>query len=369
VIVEQFQRLVRPSRPIPPSATEIHGYRDTDVCEQPAFAEIVPEFLDFVRSDVLVAHNGQRFDVPVLQRMAAGAPGMERLVFFDTLPLARSLCTGSARLTDLARQFGVNVGRAHHALDDVSMLAGVVHHLGELSLVRARTSAVVSALGYLGLAFALNDCREMTVEEQLLRDLAVPVTLGRFSNCLDVYADECEAAGAPPVAEIVDRLGGQALLERLRAERSPAERYPAAVARLHALVESVQADTLAESIELMLARAALSTSGDVEPDKRRVNLLTLHATKGLEFSRVYIIGAEDRLLPGVRELETDDIKAIQEGRRLLYVGMTRAKERLVLTRTLRRNGWSSGGDRFLRDAGLASATPGDLASQTPAGFG
>ena len=367
VIVEQFERLVRPTRPIPPAATKIHGYCDADVCEQPHFAEIWPAFLDFVQSDVLVAHNGQKFDVPVLRRMAAKASGIERLVFFDTLPLARSLCTGSAKLEDLARRYGVHVGRAHHALDDVSMLAGVVHYLGELSLVRSRTSAMVGALGYLGLAFALNDCREMTVEEQLLRDLAVPATLGRFSNCLDVYADECEAAGAPPVDEIIERLGGMLVLERLRAERSPAERYPAAVARLHALVDSIQATTLTDGIELMLARAALSTSGDAELDRRRVNLLTLHATKGLEFSRVYIIGAEDRLLPGLRELETDDIKAVQEGRRLLYVGMTRAKERLVLTRTLRRNGWSSGGDRFLRDAGLTSAAPGDLpGDSTPA---
>ena len=207
----------------------------------------------------------------------------------------------------------------------------------------------------------------MTVEEQLLQDLALPATLGRFSNCLDVYADEREAAGAPPVDEIIERLGGMQVLERIRAERSPAERYPAAVARLRALVDSIQATTLTDGIELMLARAALSTSGDAELDRRRVNLLTLHATKGLEFSRVYIIGAEDRLLPGLRELEADDIKAVQEGRRLLYVGMTRAKERLVLTRTLRRNGWSSGGDRFLRDAGLASTTPGDLPGDgTPA---
>jgi superfamily I DNA/RNA helicase len=157
------------------------------------------------------------------------------------------------------------------------------------------------------------------------------------------------------------------LLERIRAERSPAERYPEAVARLHALVDSIQATTLDDAIELMLARAALSTSGGAEVDRRRVNLLTLHATKGLEFSRVYIIGAEDRLLPGLRELEADDIKAVQEGRRLLYVGMTRAMERLVLTRTLRRNGSISGGDCFLRDAGLTSTAPGEpLEDGTPA---
>jgi len=245
-----------------------------------------------------VAHNGLTFDVPVLRRMAAGASGIDRLVFFDTLPLARALCPGSAKLEDLARRYGVHVGRSHHALDDASMLAGVVHHLGELSLVRSRTSAMVSALGYLGLAFALNDCREMTVEEQLLRDLSLPATLGRFSTCLDVYADECEAAGAPPVEEIIERLGGVRVLERLRAERSPAERYPAAVARLHALVDSIQATTLTEGIELMLARAALSTSGDAELDRRRVNLLTLHATKGLEFSRVYVIGRRTGCCPG-----------------------------------------------------------------------
>jgi DNA polymerase III epsilon subunit family exonuclease len=361
VIVDQFHRLVRPARTISAAATKVHGYRDADVCEQPYFAEIWPEFVAFVQSDVLVAHNGQQFDVPLLRRMAAGAPGLDRLVFFDTLPLARSLCAGSARLEDLARQFGVDVGRAHHALDDVSMLAAVVHRLGELNLARARITAMVSSLGYLGLAFALNDCREMTLEEQLLRDLAVPAVLGRFSTCLEVYADEREAAGAdaPTVDVVVERLGGVRLLERLRAERSPSDRYPAAVARLHALIGSVQAPTLGESIELLLARAALSTSADAEVDQRRVNLLTLHATKGLEFSRVYIIGAEDRLLPGDRELKSDDIKALQEGRRLLYVGMTRAKDRLVLTRTVRREGWSSGGDLFLREAGLTSAAPGE----------
>ena len=79
---------------------------------------------------------------------------------------------------------------------------------------------------------------------------------------------------------------------------------------------------------------ALSRSDGFATDERRVSLLTLHATKGLEFSRVYIVGAEDNQLPGYRALESDDQQEIQEARRLLYVGMTRAKDRLVLTRAL-----------------------------------
>ncbi|HKU59945.1 MAG TPA: UvrD-helicase domain-containing protein, partial [Gemmatimonadales bacterium] len=118
VPVEQFHRLVRTVRPVSPAATAIHGYRDADLVDQPSFSEVWPEFLAFVGADLLVAHNGQQFDVPVLRRLAADLPGLEGLVFFDTLPLARSLLDESARLEDLAHRFGVSAGRSHHALDD-----------------------------------------------------------------------------------------------------------------------------------------------------------------------------------------------------------------------------------------------------------
>jgi DNA helicase-2/ATP-dependent DNA helicase PcrA len=83
-----------------------------------------------------------------------------------------------------------------------------------------------------------------------------------------------------------------------------------------------------------------------------VSLLTLHATKGLEFSRVYVVGVEDTQIPGLYALEHEELKEIQEARRLLYVGMTRAKDRLVLTRAMQRDGRPTAGDLFLREAGL-----------------
>ena len=114
------------------------------------------------------------------------------------------------------------------------------------------------------------------------------------------------------------------------------------------------APTLAESLELLLGRVALSRSDGGGAEDHRVSLLTLHATKGLEFSRVYIVGVEDNLLPGGIELDREDRRAIQEARRLLYVGMTRAKDRLVLTRVRQRDGRPAGGDLFLREAGLGT---------------
>ncbi|MDQ3138288.1 MAG: UvrD-helicase domain-containing protein [Gemmatimonadota bacterium] len=352
VSVERIRWLIRTSRPISPRATAVHGWKDADVCDEPGFAEIWPAFREFVGSDLLVAHNGHTFDVPVLRRLAGGLPGLDDLVFLDTLPLARSLVDGSAKLEDLAHRFGVSAGRSHHAEDDAGALAGIVRHLGELRLARARRVALVQLLGWLGLALALDAPADPSPEERLLRELALPAALGRYGGCLEGYAEQAAGTDAPAVEELIERLGGQRLLERIRTERPVAERYPASAARLAALVEASTATTVAESIDLLLDRVALSRSDGAGTDGHRVSLLTLHATKGLEFGRVYIVGAEDNQLPGARALEDDNQQEIQEARRLLYVGMTRAKDRLVLTRAVRRDGRPAGGSRFLREAGL-----------------
>jgi UvrD-like helicase C-terminal domain/Exonuclease len=320
----------------------------------PSLAEVWPRFRAFVGSDLLIAHNGQEFDVPVLRRLCQGFPEIDDLVFYDTLPLARSLVEGSARLTELAARFNVEVGRAHHAFDDAYMLAGVVPALNELRLRRARKIASVHLLDQLGLALALDRQTVTDDELTLFREITRPFTLGRFSDCLEHYAAELSqgASPAPSIDEVIERLGGRALMERLRAERPVAQRYPVAVERLRALVQASPGNTLGDQIEEFLGRTALSTSAGVDTDPNRVNLLTLHSTKGLEFSRVYVVGVEDQQLPGWKALEDAVDEEIQEARRLLYVGMTRARDRLVLTRTERRGGIPCGGSLFLIEAGL-----------------
>ena len=357
VVVEQFDRLVCPGLPISRKASEVHGIYDDDVAEAPTLAAVWPEFRAFVGDDLLMAHNGQEFDMPVLRRLAAGLPGVESLIFYDTLPLARSLMDESAKLEHLAHRFGVDAGRAHSAIDDASTLVGVMRHLGALKLARARRCALVQLLGWLGLALALDEGGEPAAEQRLLRELSLPATVGRYGDCLQVYAEEWEAAGAPSLDELIERLGGATRIERIRTEKSAAERYPTSVARLSALVAASAAPTLAESIDLLLARVALSRSDGCETDEHRINLLTLHSTKGLEFSRVYVVGAEDGALPGLQVLAENREPEIQEARRLLYVGMTRAKDRLILTRAGLRGGRPTGGEMLLREAGLPAKPP------------
>jgi DNA helicase-2/ATP-dependent DNA helicase PcrA len=188
----------------------------------------------------------------------------------------------------------------------------------------------------------------------LLVELCRPYALGRYSDCLELYAVELSAGnpGAPSLDEVIERLGGQAVMERLRRERSPADRYPAAMARLQSLMDASRGETLAERLDDLLGMALLSSSVEVDKDPHRVNLLTLHSTKGLEFSRVYIVGVEDQQIPGWKTLQDNVLQEMEEARRLLYVGMTRAMDRLVMTRTEHRDGKPSGGDLFILEAGL-----------------
>lgn len=354
-VVDEFHTLVRCERPISAAATEVHGYTDPDLEGAPTMSEVWPRFRDFVGTDLIIAHNGQEFDVPVLRRACAGFAGFEDLIFYDTLPLARSLVDGSVKLVYLAQRFNVETGRAHHALDDALMLAGVVPSLNELRVRRARTVALVHLLDQLGLALALDQTVPPTNEETLFREITRPYTLGRYSDCLDIYAAEVGACaeGAPDLDEVIERLGGHALMERIRAERTVDERYPGSADRLRMLIESSGGETVAAQIEDMLCKVALSTSAEAETDPNRVNLLTLHSTKGLEFSRVYVIGVENQVLPGWRAIQEERTEEIREARRLLYVGMTRARDRLVLTHVERRAGYRALGNLFITEAGLA----------------
>ncbi|MGB7085220.1 MAG: DNA helicase PcrA [Phormidesmis sp.] len=78
-----------------------------------------------------------------------------------------------------------------------------------------------------------------------------------------------------------------------------------------------------------LANASLSSDNEKEDNDNKVTLMTLHASKGLEFPVVFLVGLEQGLFPSFRSLE--DAAAIEEERRLCYVGITRAQDRLFIS--------------------------------------
>jgi DNA helicase-2/ATP-dependent DNA helicase PcrA len=106
--------------------------------------------------------------------------------------------------------------------------------------------------------------------------------------------------------------------------------------------------TLSEFIEQV---TLVSDQDDVDVTQSRVTLLTLHAAKGLEFPVVFLTGLEDGVLPHSRSL--DDGEEMAEERRLFYVGITRAMDRLYLSHAFRRSFFGDSSvstpSRFLKD--------------------
>jgi superfamily I DNA/RNA helicase len=288
----------------------------------------------------------------------AGRAETAPLVTYDTLPLARELHPGSRRLEDLAKHYGIETGQSHRALDDTKALAELFLKLEEDKIVRSRKTSLDGLLDKLGLALALTD-KELRCDEaeRILHRARIRSFSGR-SNCLDAYRSEIELSSDPTVIgieEAIKRLGGATLMLAVRNDKSAEQLYPMAMSRIRPLFEIFKGRDLTDQIRGFLERVALSRMQGEEPETTRVNLMTLHATKGLEFSRVYVVGTEDSSLPGDKQnMSTSEL---EEARRLLYVGMTRTKDRLILTRVDERNEKPTGGHRFLDEMSLVPVAP------------
>jgi DNA helicase II / ATP-dependent DNA helicase PcrA len=148
-------------------------------------------------------------------------------------------------------------------------------------------------------------------------------------------------------APLSDQPAARALLADIDDAQPLREQIDAAAARLQAqgndaAIEAARrhlaalAETWGDDRDRFRDAVALAGQADVwDPRADRVSLLTLHAAKGLEFAVVFIVGMEDGLLP-LHWGELDEATLAEE-RRLFYVGMTRAKDRLILSRALKRH--------------------------------
>ncbi|TCJ40283.1 UvrD-helicase domain-containing protein [Parafrankia sp. BMG5.11] len=238
----------------------------------------------------------------------SGVDGSERgrLSFADIAVLYRTARQAEPVMDALVRRGFPFRQHAHTPLADVPAVAAV------LALLRDR-----------------RDTAPRTVTA-LLRDAAA-----RLTDLAAAAGTELGTAAA--LAPGVARPGG------VPAGRLPSEAEIRRAAELLAPAAAVAGDDLGA----FLTSVTLATEVDgLDPRADRISLLTLHASKGLEFGLVIIVGCEDGLLPLRWGGSSPSADAEAEERRLLFVGMTRARRQLVLTHAARRR---RGGD--LADTG------------------
>ena len=258
-------------------------------------------------------------------------------------------------LVSLASQVIAPAGSAHAATPVLDAVPNLIT-LHEARTDKAEAEFVVQSLERLfgGHSFFSIDSgrsRDAEAADVSFADVAV---LYRTEAQADALAEALHRSGMPfqqrAHTRLLDHPGAAALLDAVRAQRAEGS----VVARLDAARDAVAAPPEAaadvdeacrllrplalacgDDADRFLSEAALAAQIDTwDPRADRMTLLTLHAAKGLEFPVVFIVGCEDGILP--LTFGAAEPAALEEERRLFYVGVTRAKTRLFLCRATQR---------------------------------
>jgi DNA helicase-2/ATP-dependent DNA helicase PcrA len=213
--------------------------------------------------------------------------------------------------------------------DAVAYLRSVVNPVDEVSIKRVlnepKRGVGDTSIGKLdnwasahGMAFidALRRADEAGVSGKAIRGIEA------FLALVDGVDDLTSGGPGPLLQALLERSGYLDMLET--------ERTIEAEGRLENLAELVGAAAEMESIDEFLEQISLVSDVDsLDEDQSSVVLMTLHSAKGLEFPVVFLMGLEDGVFPHLRSLT--DPNQLEEERRLAYVGLTRARQRLYLT--------------------------------------
>jgi DNA helicase-2/ATP-dependent DNA helicase PcrA len=207
--------------------------------------------------------------------------------------------------------------------------------IGESTVDRVRAHATESGTSLLVAArgFARGDIGGITP--------AVRKKLAGFVDVIDGLA-AVRDAGASMAELLIQTVERSGLRAKLEADDSPeATDRLGNLAALVSMASDFDDETAGEgTLDEFLERTALMSAADEGTSDDVVLMMTIHTAKGLEFPNVFLTGMEDGLFPSLREREdTSEADSLEEERRLAYVAITRARNRLVMTRARTRRVW------------------------------
>jgi len=304
-IADTLDLMVEPTVPIGQGAFETHGFDFEYIRSHGGVSarEALERFDEFAKGCVLVGHNSMRFDAPLLrrQRKEQGLPPVRVLGEFDTLTLSKYFLPelSDHKLSTLCARFGVVNEAAHNALGDITATAKVLWAM-------------------------LTEFLLPTVDERLA---AVEKYREKFEKFFSFYTEMRNLLERDRVGELVP-----AIIERMRLEKYyPAVGDQEALRELAAALQGVAVYDGESFLSSYIADAALAGSQiDLLLKKlKKVPVITVHQAKGCEFSTVILAGVSERFFPSSLAKGTAQE---EEEKKVFYVAITRAKERLLMTR-------------------------------------
>ena len=168
------------------------------------------------------------------------------------------------------------------------------------------------------------------LEQNLIKPKA-KIGLGFFINSLNKWRNDLQIKKSNHVKLlqiVLDESGYSAMLKNKKDLDNEN--------RLENIKELLSAMKEFDNLESFLEHVSLATSVDQEWDGEKVNMMTMHAAKGLEFDVVFLPGWEEGLFPHQKSIEEKGQKGLEEERRLAYVGITRAKQKAIISFSMNR---------------------------------
>jgi len=154
---------------------------------------------------------------------------------------------------------------------------------------------------------------------------------GAIRKLLDQFTYWRGLQSAKPHAEVVEQMLEESGYIDMWRDIVKKERSLEAEGRIENLKELIKALEEFEGLDEFLEHISLVMDSDNNSTNDQVNIMTLHAAKGLEFEQVFLPGWEDGLFPSQKTIDEKGKKGLEEERRLAYVGITRAKRNLLIT--------------------------------------
>jgi superfamily I DNA/RNA helicase/DNA polymerase III epsilon subunit-like protein len=336
-VLDRFESLIW-NQKLSGKVMQLTGITATELHQAPKVTDVLQRFIAWLRpNDILVGHNVADFDLTVLDRHAITFGfGAIKQPSIDTMTLSKRLMPQHPfSLEDLMASLPLTRRPSHRALPDAETTAELFRHLMVERDRRMRVRSIDGALPLVA-ASLLEYPHWETGDGALLAELG--------ARRLKVGASGRFVARARQALGLQwNSLGKQLVNRRRPVSRTEEDWYDfrnvwsELIERHHALMPGLTATELAASI-------ALSANHNTGILPGHVTMMTVHAAKGKEWPTVLLIGAEDDQFPS---RSTPSAEEIEEGGRLFYVGVTRARSRLLISWAEERNGKLRKRSRFL----------------------